>query len=108
MISIPFGTGRSISLIGILGGVLLILLLLAFIIFIRRRKRWTFPADSQEDSDRLSHHLNQLRLSQNLLGLAREAPPDYSTACKQKEEEEAEELPSYSQAIQREPRTEEV
>ena len=45
--------------------------------------------------------LTPSRSSAHLLGLAREAPPDYSTACKQKEEEEEEGLPSYSQAVGR-------
>ena len=42
--------------------------------------------------------LQQLRSSHHLLG-AREAPPDYTTVCKQKAEEEEGGLPSYSQAV---------
>lgn len=102
LVSTPFGTGRSISLIGILGGVLFILLIVAFITCIRRRKRWSGSVgDAESDGDLLAahlHQLQQLRSSHHLLG-AREAPPDYTTVCKQKEEEEEGGLPSYSQAV---------
>jgi len=102
LVSTPFGTGRSISLIGILGGVLFILLIVAFITCIRRRKRWSGSVrDAESDGDLLAahlHQLQQLRSSHQLLG-AREAPPDYTTVCKQKEEEEEGGLPSYSQAV---------
>jgi len=98
-----FGTGRSISLIGILGGVFFILLIVAVITCCRRRKRCGGTRRQREQAgDLLSqqlHQLHQLRASHHLLGLAREAPPDYSTVCKQKEEEEGE-LPSYSEALQ--------
>jgi len=100
LVSTPFGTGRSISLIGILGGVLFILLIVAFITCIRRRKRYAGSVrDAENDGDFLAHihQLQQLRSSHQLLG-AREAPPDYTTVCKQKEEEESG-LPSYSQAV---------
>merc|ERR1712004_691184 len=98
-VSTPFGTGRSISLIGILGGVLFILLIVAFITCIRRRKRYAGSVrDAENDGDFLAHiqQLQQLRSSHQLLG-AREAPPDYTTVCKQEEEESG--LPSYSQAV---------
>jgi len=102
LVSTPFGTGRSISLIGILGGVLFILLIVAFITCIRRRKRWSGSVrDAESDGDLLAahlHQLQQLRSSHHLLG-AREAPPDYTTVCKQKAEEEEGGLPSYSQAV---------
>merc|ERR1712037_839424 len=91
LVSTPFGAGRSISLIGILGGVLFILLIVAFITCIRRRKRWSSSVrDAESDGDLLAahlHQLQQLRSSHHLLG-AREAPPDYTTVCKQKAEEE--------------------
>lgn len=102
LVSTPFGTGRSISLIGILGGVLFILLIVAFITCIRRRKRWSGSVrDAESDGDLLAahlHQLQQLRSSHHLLG-ARESPPDYTTVCKQKAEEEEGGLPSYSQAV---------
>merc|ERR1719234_2044200 len=102
LVSTPFGTGRSISLIGILGGVLFILLIVAFITCIRRRKRWSGSVrDAENDGDLLAahlHQLQQLRSSHHLLG-AREAPPDYTTVCKQKAEEEEGGLPSYIQAV---------
>jgi len=66
--------------------------------------------ESQDEEGRMSQHLqnlHQTRMSQHLLVLSREAPPDYSTVCKQKEEEEEEGLPSYSQAVGKEPDLEE-
>lgn len=62
--------------------------------------------ESQDEEGRMSQ-LHQTRISQHLLVLSREAPPDYSTVCKQKEEEEEEGLPSYSQAVSKEPDLEE-
>jgi len=99
-LSSPFGTGRSISIIGILGGVLFILLIVALITCLRRRKRCSSSVDSHTEDLHHVHTLHQVRVSQHLLGLAsREAPPDYSTVVKQKEEEEEAGLPSYSQAV---------
>ena len=91
--------GVFFFLLGILGGVLFILLIVAFITCIRRRKRWS--RDEEGDGDLLAQHLHQLhqlRSSHGLLG-ARELPPDYTTVCKQKEEEGEGGLPSYSQAV---------
>jgi len=98
-VSTPFGTGRSISIIGILGGVLFILLIVALITCLRRRKRCSTGVESHTEDLHHVHSLHQVRVSHHLLGLAREAPPDYTTVCKQKEEEEEEGLPSYSQAV---------
>jgi hypothetical protein len=103
LIATPFGTGRSISLIGILGGVLFILLIVAFITCLRRRKRWhSGSRDAEAELGQQLQQLHQLRSSHQLLQ-AREAPPDYTTVCKQKEEEEGG-LPSYSQAVEEEQR----
>jgi len=65
LVSTPFGTGRSISLIGILGGVLFILLIVAFFTCIRRRKRYAGSVrDAENDGDFLAHihqvHLHSL------------------------------------------------
>jgi len=93
-----FGTGRSISIAGILGGILFILIIIAFIICLRHRKRY-------QDQDRfLSYEMRQLhhnRTSQHLLtqrDQVQDSPPDYNLVIKLKEEEEGE-LPSYSQAV---------
>merc|ERR1711936_1550392 len=61
LVSTPFGAGRSISLIGILGGVLFILLIVAFITCIRRRKRWSGSVrDAESDGDLLAAHLHPI------------------------------------------------
>jgi len=104
----PLYSGRSISLVGILGGVLFILLLIAFITCIRQRKR--YQEHEAPINNHLSNHLRryvrQLQASQELMEQiaaseqSRVPPPDYVSVIKQKEKEEME-LPSYSQALSR-------
>jgi len=95
----PFSSGRSISLVGVLGGILFILILIAFVTCIRHRKRY-------RDQDGVGYQLryvHHMRPSHHLLAsLAQEQvratpPPDYHAVIKLKEKEE--ELPSYSQAV---------
>jgi len=99
----PIATGRSISMVGVLGGVLFILLLVACITCIRQQKRYQ-EQEGPRDSN-LSHHLRyvrQLRASQDLMEQLSypqqtgDIPPDYSSVVKLGEEGE---LPSYSQAV---------
>lgn len=99
-------TGRSLSLIGVLGGILFILLMIAFASCIKHRKRIRDEEENGLSFDTLSSQLRQLhqaRASQHLLSMLQSLPdlppappPDYATVVKEKEEEEN--LPSYSQA----------
>merc|ERR1719348_1739364 len=110
----PFYSGRSLSLVGILGGDLFILLLIAFITCIRQRKRYRdhdVPINNHL-SNHLRRYLWHLHASQEMrdqMAVAEEArvpPPDYVSVIKLKEKEEME-LPSYSQAVRKEEREEE-
>lgn len=104
-------SGRSLSLIGVLGGVLFILLMIAFVTCIKHRKRLRDEEGDGLNLDAIStqlRHLNQARASQHLLSmlgalpdLQVSPPPDYETVVKQreKEQEEWENLPTYSEAI---------
>jgi len=99
-------TGRSLSLIGVLGGILFILLMIAFASCIKHRKRLRDEEENGLSFDTLSSQLRQLhqaRASQHLLSMLQNLPelppappPDYATVVKEKEEEE--DLPSYFQA----------
>jgi len=105
-------TGRSISLVGILGGIIFILLMIACATCIKHRKR--YPSE-QRHQDRLARqmivdhirHVTQARTGQSLLaGLpgihnvnrGMDKPPDYDTVVKVIEEEG--ELPSYLEAME--------
>jgi len=98
----PLYSGRSISLVGILGGVLFILLLIAF--------TWKrYQKHETSINNHLSNHLRyvrQLQASQepmeqiSVSEQSRVPPPDYISVIKQTEKEEME-LPSYSQAVSR-------
>jgi len=101
----PFFSGRSISLVGILGGVIFILLLIAFITCIRQRRNY------QQHNDILHHHvLSQLRHARQVAGDGqvscgseserRVPPPSYTAVIKLKEEEDKG-LPTYSVALKR-------
>lgn len=99
-------TSRSLSLVGVLGGILFILLTIAFVTLIKHRKRFREREDEGLNIERLSSHLRQIhqaRSSQQLLSmlgnlpeLPPAPPPDYETVEKLKEREE--ELPSYLEA----------
>jgi len=100
-----FNTGRSISIAGILGGILFILIIIAVFICIKQRKR----IQSQEDFLRgefLPYELVELeqRTSRQLLAELRrgravcDKPPDYRQVLHTKQEEDRE-LPSYCQAV---------
>jgi hypothetical protein len=105
-------TGRSISLVGILGGIIFILLMIACATCIKHRKR--YPSE-QRHQDRLARqmivdhirHVTQARSGQSLLaGLpgihnvnrGLDKPPDYDTVVKVTEEDG--ELPSYMEAME--------
>jgi len=101
-------SGRSFSLMGVLGGVLFILLVIAFITCIRHRKRVRNEADGELDLDVISsriRRIHQARAGHHLLSVlssmpevAPVPPPDYDTVLKQREKEESD-LPSYLEAI---------
>jgi len=101
-------TGRSFSLMGVLGGVLFILLVIAFITCIRHRKRVRTEADGELDLDIISsriRRIHQVRTGHQLLSVLGSLPdsppappPSYDTVQKLKEKEESD-LPSYLEAI---------
>lgn len=101
-------SGRSFSLMGVLGGVLFILLVIAFITCIRHRKRVRTEADGELDLDVISsriRRIHQARAGHHLLSVLGSLPetppappPDYDTVLKQREKEELD-LPSYLEAI---------
>jgi len=101
-------TGRSLSLISVLGGILVILVIIAFISCYKHRKRVasgeSFSVDLFATHIRNMHHLSPAQQLQ-LLGRQSEEcgagpPPDYETVIKQREEEETG-LPTYSVAVER-------
>lgn len=101
-------SGRSFSLMGVLGGVLFILLVIAFITCIRHRKRVRTEADGELDLDVISsriRRIHQARAGHHLLSvlssmpeIPHAPPPDYASVLKQREKEESD-LPSYLEAI---------
>lgn len=101
-------TGRSFSLMGVLGGVLFILLVIAFITCIRHRKRVRTEADGELDLDIISsriRRIHQVRTGHQLLSVLSSLPdsppappPSYDTVQKLKEKEESD-LPSYLEAM---------
>lgn len=101
-------SGRSFSLMGVLGGVLFILLVIAFITCIRHRKRVRTEADGELDLDVISsriRRIHQARAGHHLLSVLGSLPetppvppPSYDTVLKQREKEELD-LPSYLEAI---------
>jgi len=100
-------TGRSLSLMGVLGGVLFILLIIAFVTCIKHRKRLRDDQGQGLSFDMLSSQLRQIhqaRASQHLLSMLSSLPelppappPDYDTVVKQTQKED-QDLPSYSEA----------
>jgi len=104
-------TSRSLSLVGVLGGILFILLTIAFVTLIKHRKRFREREGDGLNLDRISSHLRQLqqaRSSQQLLSilgslpeLPPSPPPDYETVEKLREKEENGDLPSYLEATGR-------
>jgi len=104
-------TSRSLSLVGVLGGILFILLTIAFVTLIKHRKRFREREGDGLNLDRISSHLRQLqqaRSSQQLLSilgslpeLPPSPPPDYETVEKLREKEEDGDLPSYLEATGR-------
>lgn len=101
-------SGRSFSLMGVLGGVLFILLVIAFITCIRHRKRVRNEADGELDLDVISsriRRIHQARAGHHLLSVLSSMPdtppappPDYDAVLKLREKEESD-LPSYLEAI---------
>jgi len=96
-------TGRSISLVGILGGIIFILLMIACATCIKHRKR--YPLESRHQ-DRLARQMIADHIRQVTHGRASAAgllplhyrpdkPPDYDTVVKEEEGE----LPSYVEAV---------
>merc|ERR1719471_1665602 len=100
-------TGRSLSLMGVLGGVLFILLIIAFVTCIKHRKRLRDEEGDGLNLDMISSHIRQLhqaRASRHLLSMLNSLPelppappPDYDTVLKQTQKEE-QDLPSYTEA----------
>jgi hypothetical protein len=99
-------TGRSLSLISVLGGILVILVIIAFISCYKHRKR--VAAGESFSVDLFATHIRNLSSAQQLQLLGRQPddsacpgpPPDYETVVKQREEEESG-LPTYSVAVER-------
>jgi len=101
-------TGRSLSLLAVLGGVLFILLVVAFVTCIKHRKRVRDEESDGLSLDMISSQLRQMhqaRASQHLLSmlstlpeLPPAPPPDYDTVCKQTAQKEEQDLPSYMEA----------
>lgn len=107
-------TGRSLSLLAVLGGVLFILLVVAFVTCIKHRKRIRDEEGDGLSLDILSSQLRQMhqaRASQQLLsmlsslpelpsaaGAGPAPPPDYETVVKLTKQKEDQDLPSYIEA----------
>jgi len=100
-----FNTGRSVSIAGILGGILFILIVLAVFICFKQRKR--VQSEHHFRRDLLPYELVHLeqRTSRLLLGEmvrgvreGQDKPPDYRQVLHSKQEEDRE-LPSYCQAV---------
>ncbi|XP_023322680.1 uncharacterized protein LOC111697043 [Eurytemora carolleeae] len=103
-------TGRSLSLIGVLGGVLLILVMIACVTFFRHRKRVREMDTEGLNFDLFSSQLRQLNQARSSSHIRRilnsfpevgtpAPPPDYDTVLKDQEKEEDLHLPSYSEAV---------
>lgn len=103
-------TGRSLSLIGVLGGVLFILVMIACVTFFRHRKRVREMDNEGLNFDLFSSQLRQLNQARSSSHLRRilnsfpevgipAPPPDYDTVLKDQEKEEDLHLPSYSEAV---------
>jgi len=101
-------TGRSLSLLAVLGGVLFILLVVAFVTCIKHRKRVRDEEGDGLSLDMISSQLRQMhqaRASQQLLSMLNSLPelppappPDYDTVLKQTAQKEEQDLPSYVEA----------
>lgn len=91
-------SGRSISLVGILGGIIFILLMIACATCIKHRKRYPLEQRSQDRLARqmIVDHIRTVTQGHALLH-RQDKPPDYDTVVK--EEEEDWQLPSYLEAM---------
>jgi len=101
----PIHSTASISLILIIGGGFFILLVGCFITCITRKKRVQNPNEDEFFmNQRVSEHI-QMRIRAR--SQKKDQPPNYVSVVKMKEEED-EELPSYSEAINTEAEISEV
>lgn len=96
---------EDVSLIFILCGILFILLVTALMTCITRKKRTQQPNEEDYLNNQVSEQMERIRSANLLFRMERlhpsqkkDAPPDYVTAVKMKEEED-EELPTYSEAV---------
>eukprot|EP00090_Calanus_glacialis_P014515 TRINITY_DN23318_c0_g1_i7.p1 TRINITY_DN23318_c0_g1~~TRINITY_DN23318_c0_g1_i7.p1 ORF type:complete len:191 (-),score=34.58 TRINITY_DN23318_c0_g1_i7:471-1043(-) len=91
---VAHGAARSIGLIGISLGVLFIIFIIAFISCIKRRKTvQTFVQDDHRSAQVI------FRLDEMSQRRKEDIPPDYNTVVKMREEDD-EDLPSYTQAVE--------
>jgi len=107
--SLGDGAGRSIGLVGISLGVLFIILMVSIVSCMKRKKKNVERADSPVDAandDDLRNNNNNVQ--QNILTIEyeisqkrlKDIPPDYNSVARMKELENLE-LPSYSEAVER-------